>query len=268
MHKHGILNVKTSQTGALKQVFEKLHVVIPECYITFIQPVITKKKYTNGRIIIQQLSEDRSLFVKINLESENFDKFICEEPIIKIGVNVRHLYAMLQLVPDNNKLMLQMNKKNRDTLYISGIPNNDDDDEIYLELNLVSTGIIEFPTPQIKHMNKFTMNRSKFNSICKEFGNNTESVEITMVGDKISFVGHSEGGKITKTSKIDCNIAKEKKIEGKYELRNLLSFSKCNKLCDSVDVHLKNESPLVLEMAVATLGYMYIYLSPLENVSK
>ena len=69
----------------------------------------------------------------------------------------------------------------------------------------------------------------------------------------------------------DSNYTTKKKdkpdhvVQGVYELRNLMNFSKCNKLCNTIELYLKNDFPLVLVISVATLGKMYVFLSPIEN---
>ena len=66
----------------------------------------------------------------------------------------------------------------------------------------------------------------------------------------------------------DINFKKRKiksnqLVQGVYELRHLMGFSKCNKLCPTIDIYLKNEFPLVLIISIATLGKMYVFLSPI-----
>ena len=38
MERHNILEIKTSQTGAIKQVFERISNIISDCRIVFIAP--------------------------------------------------------------------------------------------------------------------------------------------------------------------------------------------------------------------------------------
>ena len=304
-----ILEVKTSQTGVLKQVFERISTVISDCCIVFIppdksfdqkldddyyeeidsdqiedkkknkksdqkkeSPVKNKKKSSGGGIRILRLTEDKSVLIKLNLESDKFESFICTEPKIKIGVDINHLHAMLKLVNDDDPIMFYMNKDNMNTLYISSLTkNNDNSEETDLELYLMDISNPELPIPQTEFQNKITMASDKFHTICKHFNNNTTSVEIRSINDQISFRGHNEGGKITKTYK-DIHSSKNKNeqtiVQGIYELKNLLSFSKCNKLCPTIDIYLKNDFPLVLVISVATLGKMYVFLTPIENPTK
>ena len=51
-------------------------------------------------------------------------------------------------------------------------------------------------------------------------------------------------------------------IHGSYELKNILLFSRCGKLCDNVIIYFKDDFPLILHIPISTLGKMYVFLTP------
>ena len=51
-------------------------------------------------------------------------------------------------------------------------------------------------------------------------------------------------------------------IQGFYELRHLVLFSKCTNLCASIELYLKNDYPLIIEYMVASLGEIKLCLAP------
>jgi hypothetical protein len=257
-----LLKVKTSKTGAIKQVFEKMHAYIPDCNLIFVDSD-NKKKFSG--LMIQQLSEEKHIFVQLVLIAKNFDKFACAKSVIKIVVNVQQLWGMLKLIPDEQTLMIYLKQSNENLLYIRGIAKNDNEDRIRLELNLITSPIVELPAPKMDGMSSFVMERKKFYSICKEFNDNVDKVTITKTGNQLNIMGICPGGKIDKTYKIDCNDDDDSVIQGEYELKSLVSFSSCNKLCSNVTIRLKDKDPLVLDMNVDDLGKLYIYLSPCEE---
>jgi len=300
-----ILEVRTSQTGVLKQVFERISTVISDCCIVFIPPdkmydqtqdedyyeeIETKsakekkkgkkkdltdknknsaKKTSGGGIRILRLTEDKSVLIKLTLDSDKFDYFLCTEPKIKIGVDINQLHAMLKVINDDEPIIFYMNKDNMNRLYINSIAkNNDGSEETDIELFLMDISNPELPIPQTEFQNKITIASDKFHTDCKHFNNNTRTVEIISINDQISFKGTSDAGHITKTYKDihgTKNPNKNVVVQGKYELKNLLNFSKCNKLCSTIDIYLKNQFPLVLVIAIATLGKMYVFLTPIEE---
>lgn len=306
-----ILEIRTSQTGALKQVIEMLSNVLTDCTIVFIphdnsendyhvdddyeeydenntgkengennrkKNKITEKKTkkTSGGIRILRLTEDKNILLKLNLEAANFEYFFCAEKKISIGVDMNHFHALLKTVSDDNPVTLYMNRDNRSALYIRSVNEKDDSsEETDIELVLMEIANPEMPLDSTEFQNKVTIASDKFHTICKHLNNNSALVEITSVGNQISFRGKNDGGKVTMSYKdTHQNEKKHKKkyvekkqqvVQGEYELRNLMSFSKCNKLCNTIDIFLKNDFPLVLMIAVANLGKLFVFLTPIEN---
>ncbi len=228
-------------------------------------------KNNKGGIRILRLTEDKSILVKVNLDSINFEHFRCDEPKITIGVDMHNLHSQLKMINDDDPIIMYMNRDNRSTLYIRSLnEGNESSEETDIEVFLMEIGNSELPIPKTKFQNRITMASDKFHNICKKLNNNSVSVEITSVGNEIKFRGQNESGKVTMSYK-DTNYNSNKKsdsdqiVQGMYELRNLMGFSKCNKLCPTIDIYLKNDFPLVLVIGVQTLGKMYVFLSPIEN---
>jgi proliferating cell nuclear antigen PCNA len=228
-------------------------------------------KKNQGGIRILRLTEDKSILIKLNLDADKFEYFRCDEPKITIGVDMQNLHSLLKMVNDNYPIILYMNKDNRSALYIRSLnEDNRSSEETDIEVYLMDIGNPDMPIPRTEFQNKISMASDKFHTICKHLNNNSTYVEIASVDNEISFRGHNEGGKVTMFYR-DSNFHVKKKIktkkvvQGVYELKNLMSFSKCNKLCETVDIYLKNDFPLVLVISVASLGKMYIFLSPVEH---
>jgi hypothetical protein len=51
-------------------------------------------------------------------------------------------------------------------------------------------------------------------------------------------------------------------VQGVFELKYLVLFTKCTNLCTSTQIHLKNDYPLVLRYMVANLGEVRLVLAP------
>jgi len=51
-------------------------------------------------------------------------------------------------------------------------------------------------------------------------------------------------------------------IQGFYELRHLVLFSKCSNLSNTIQIHIKNNFPLVLCCDIANLGEIKLCLAP------
>lgn len=224
-----------------------------------------KEKKNSGGIRILRLTEDRNTLIKLILHANKFEYFRCTEPKIKVGVDMSQLHTMLKSVSDNDPITLYMNKGCRDILYIhSDTGDSGHTEETDLEIPLLDIENQEVPLPKAKFQNKITMAADKFHLICKQLSNTSDTVEIISVDNEIGFKGNSDGAKTSKTYKDTHNKKKKNTeiVQGIYDLRHLLYFSKCNKLCPTVDIYLKNDFPLVLSIHVGTLGKMYVFLTP------
>src|SRR3984885_4360384 len=227
---------------------------------------ITQKKNTGG-IRILRLTEEQDVLVKLTLEADKFEYFRCDEPKITIGVDMHAFIAHLKMISDDDPLVMYMNKDNRSSLFIlaTGAENNEETD---IEFSLIDIPNQEYPIPKTVFQNKITIAQDKFHQICKNLNSNASHIEIRSVNDQMSFTGRSENGKVTMTYKDkdykhNKEYGKEELVfQGIYELKNLMYFSKCNKICSTIDLYLKNDFPLVLVIEVGSLGKMYVFMMP------
>ena len=54
----------------------------------------------------------------------------------------------------------------------------------------------------------------------------------------------------------------EEIVQGIFALKHLVLFSKCTNLCNSVELYLKNDYPLIIKYTVASLGEIKLCLAP------
>lgn len=292
-----ILEIKTRHTGAIKQVLNMISNCVSDSCIVFVRPdendynsedesyyeeldentsMTSKnnknKKPNRGGIRLVKLTEDKTILLKLSLYACEFDYFRCDDPKITIGVDMANLHSKMKSISDDEPIIIYMNRYDQSRLYIRSINDDNDDtcEETDIEIFLMQIENDDIPLPPVDFPNKITMASDKFNTICKHLNNNATYVEITSINKEILFAGQSDGGKITKSYR-DNNYKKKKKnkmdqvVQGKYELKNLLGFSKCNKLCQTIDIYLKNDFPLVLVISVDKLGKLYVFVTPIEE---
>ena len=51
-------------------------------------------------------------------------------------------------------------------------------------------------------------------------------------------------------------------IQGIFALKHLVLFTKCTNLCNSIELYLKNDYPLIIKYNVASLGSIKLCLAP------
>jgi len=277
-HKNRILEVTTTQTAAIKQVIERISNIISDCCIVFI-PLEADEEEENekgednkksGGIRILRLKEDGTILIKLKLYASKFDKYYCEEPKIVIGVDMHNFHSLLKMVSDKYPITLYINRDTRSILHIKSLNrNSESNEETDIELYLMEISNTEINLPKTDFQNMIRMDYDKFHTICKNLNNNSTSVEITSINNEILFRGQNEGGKVTMTYRDNEKIKKKSDngqvVQGVYDLKNLMCFSKCNKLCPDIQIYLKNDFPLVLAISVASLGKLYVFISPRDK---
>ena len=55
-------------------------------------------------------------------------------------------------------------------------------------------------------------------------------------------------------------------IQGEFSLKNLGYFIKCTNLCNSIEMYLENNIPLIVRYSVASLGEIKLCLAPLPSL--
>ena len=66
------------------------------------------------------------------------------------------------------------------------------------------------------------------------------------------------------------NISNENKktqniVQGIYEIKNIVLFTKCANLCNDLEIFMKNDFALTIIYTIATLGTITIALSPIKE---
>ena len=51
-------------------------------------------------------------------------------------------------------------------------------------------------------------------------------------------------------------------IQGYFALKHLVLFTKCTNLCNSIEMYMKNNFPIVIKFTVGSLGCLKLALAP------
>ena len=145
------------------------------------------------------------------------------------------------------------------------------------KLNLLDLEDDDIEVPPTEFESVLTMPSSDFHKICRDMYNIAEYIEIKSVCKKLVFsckgdfaqqetiLGETDNGMC-----IDPDKAGEEDsaliVQGVYELKNLVLFTKCTNLCNNIEIFMKNDYPLVIKYTVASLGHIHLCLTPIiEN---
>jgi hypothetical protein len=114
---------------------------------------------------------------------------------------------------------------------------------------------------------------NEFHKLFREMNNIAEYVEMKCTSKNIIFTCKgdcAERSTIYKSEEGGLNISNENKknqniVQGIYEIKNIVLFTKCASLCNDLEIYMKNDFPLTIIYTIATLGTITIALSPVKE---
>ena len=252
-----IVEAKTVQTNAIKQCNEALKEILTDANI----------EWNESGLKIITLDPSNTILVHLKLEKENFEYFHCSKRMF-IGINVLNLFKLLRTLTNNDALTLFIEENNINQLGIR-IENGEKNTLTTYYLNLIEVDETSYQIPPAQFESIITMPSNEFNKICRDMSNLTDIIEIKSVGSQLIFsckgdfatqetiMGETDSGLTFVKSCGD-----EKIIQGYYNLKHLVLFTKCTNLCNSIEMYMKNNFPIVIKFTVGSLGSLKLALAP------
>ena len=126
---------------------------------------------------------------------------------------------------------------------------------------------VEIPSAEFGSI--ITMPSNQFQKICRDMSVFTDIMEIKSIGENLilscngdfaeqeTVLGETkEGVSFVKNNEPD-NI-----IQGYYNLKSLVLFTKCTNLCNNIEIYLRNNFPIIIKYEVGDLGELKLCLAP------
>lgn len=278
-----ILNVMTEYTNPFKLLIEVLKEILVETNIEF-RANTKENDIDDSYMKIMAIDTTNTVFIYLKLDGKEFAKFECKDKKITIGVNLGCFYKLIKAMDKDECLTLYMDSENKNMLNIKIDNPKFKKDTIY-NLKLLELGIPKIVLPKIKYDSAIIMNSSEFHKICREMSVIADLVEIKCYEKEVVFTCKGDYANRITTFKVNDDLNEEiaknvdsvsitfnekykkniKIVQGIYELRNLALFSKCSQLCENIQIFMKNNKPLIINYTVASLGKVYLCLSPITN---
>jgi proliferating cell nuclear antigen len=244
------LKLRTVRSIAIRILFESLKEILTDVNINFTQ------KYMK----ISAMDGSKKAMVHLKLETEKFEDYYCENDI-NLGVNMTSLFKLIKTINNNDTISFFVEKDEPSKLQIR-IENSDKITTYrYRLLQIENTGF----TIQPKEFESIiTLPSSDFQKICRDMNNmGADRVEIKSIDDKLVF--SCKGDIADQESIIGSNQITNGNalVQGIFSLKFLLLFTKATNLCNTIDIYLANDYPIIIEYSVASLGTVRFLLMPI-----
>lgn len=275
-------NSKLFKIVTLKSTILKIMIEIIKPYIKEMN-ILFHPDY----IKISTLDISKSSVTYVKLYANKFESYYCKEPII-IGVNTSTLFKTIKSTNRRETICLSMDVNNRDHLCIDLADLFQGKVKSYsLPLLSLEEKMVHIKDMEFSYI--INMPSTQFQQIIKDIHLlDGKTVEIKSIGKQLIFTCNDGIADFRTTiSEIDESINKEQKallqqngedvrsvkfskssdiiVQGLFKMSHLMNFIKASHLCESMNVLLTNDQPLVLEYFVADLGILRILCCSLEN---
>jgi len=263
---NNVLTIKTVQISPFRTLMTALKDILLETNISF-QP---------DGIRIINMDKSHTILAHLYLPAQNFEFYECKKDKIIIGVNMFHLFKLINSIDNDDTLTMYI--ENND--YVDGIvshlalkfENGNIKQCKTQKLKLIEPEQEELSYPDVKFSSIINLPSGDFQKIIRDLSCISEKLEIKSVGNELIFKcsgqfasaeihrAETDGGMEFKVKQDSSKV-----IQGEFSLKNLGYFIKCTNLCPQIEIYLENDLPLVVKYDVASLGSIRLCLSSLPS---
>jgi len=253
-----VLYLKSVQGNAIRTLFEVLKEILHDTNLVFDETGVRLMTMDGSHVSL----------IHMRLDAANFEKYHCVEKTT-IGVNMLSVFKLIKCMSSHDTVVFSISKKNTHELGIR-IENSDKNAVTQYQLKLLDIDVEEITIDDQVFESVITMPSQYFQRLCRDMANIGDAVHIRSHGD--TFVLRCEGDfarqETTITEKTDSMTMLTKSddvIEGTFSLKYLNLFTKSTNLCNTIEIYMKKNFPLILEYNVASLGIIRFCLAPNQN---
>ena len=266
-----ILELKTSQAIAIKTVCDTVNSLLNDANFHFYPPVIDEDgKKTTGGLVLKELNKTGKILVHMKLDADKFDvyKYNYHKKKITLGIDIGNLLKCLKCMSHFDTMSWIVDDDDINKLIII-LESEEKKEKKTFKLNLMDINEETYDIEPIEFPYLITLPSIDFHKYCKDMAASTDKIEIKATSNKLYFSGKGENGhaefeigetngglSITSTTSNSNEI-----VQGIFEIKFLLIFTKCTNLCNQVSLLLKNDYPIILVYKVDELGEIKLVLS-------
>lgn len=294
-----LIELKTTQASAIKTIVETLNSILSDVNLTFLpfnkddveyesseesdsdsdssdsEEEVEKSATNNiGGVIIKEVNKTSSILIHCKLDADKFEyyKYNYPKKRLTIGVNLANLLKCLKCMTHFDTMTWAIDEDDINKLILI-LESAERNEKKTFKLNLMDLDNENYEVDSVEFPYSINLPSSDFHKYCKDMASVAEKMEIKCTSNRVFFsgkgelgivdfeVGESLGGLSIDIMTKDHNEI----VQGLFELKYLIIFTKCTSLCNSVYLYLKNDYPIIIKYSVAALGDIKLVLSPSKS---
>jgi len=293
-----IIELKTTQTSAIKIVVDAINSLLTDANLDFYPYYIentpknpddtdvsdtntdtdtvksTENKKSIGGIVLKEVNKTGKILIYMRLEADKFDvyKYNYHKSKLSLGIDINNLLKCLKCMSNFDTMTWLVDDEDINKLIII-LESTEKKEKKTFKLNLMDIEEETYDISPIQFPYSIILPSQDFHKYCKDMATSTEKIEIKATSNRLFFSGKGEIGNIDfevgetngGLSIISTTNNTNEIVQGLFELKFLLIFTKCTNLCNQVTLFLKNDYPIILTYQIASLGEIKLVLSPSKS---
>ena len=251
------MEMRTIQGTSWKIVSESLKDITIDCNIEF----------WPGGIRMTTMDSAHISLCSLRIDGNKLDRYYCEKSYV-IGVNTSNFHKLLKGTSASDSLTMRINKNDMDRLQII-IENEDRQSRTVASMKLLDIDAEQIQVPDKDFDICVSMLSSDLSRMAREMAMISDELRIRSNKENMGLVLTAEGdiGEVNQfigTSDMSMDMTHESNtdIDGKFSLKYLVMFTKCNSLCNCVKMYLQPSYPLMLKYEIGNCGELVFALAP------
>ena len=186
---------------------------------------------------IISMDKSHTMLAHLLLEAENFEVYECEKEKIIIGVNMFHLFKLINSIDNDDTLTIYIEKKDYNDGVVSHLGLKFENGDIKQcktqKLRLIEPDPLELGEPDVKFSSVINLPSSDFQKIIRDLSCISDKLEIKSVGNELIFKcsGQFATAEVRRVESDDSmkfmqKPSSSKIIQGEFSLKNLSYFIK------------------------------------------
>ena len=210
----------------------------------------------------------------MRLDADKFDvyKYNYHKKKLTLGIDINNLLKCLKCMSNFDTMTWLVDDDDINKLIII-LESTERKEKKTFKLNLMDIEEETYDISPIQFPYSIILPSQDFHKYCKDMATSTEKIEIKATSNKLFFSGKGEIGNIDfevgesngGLSIISTTNNTNEIVQGLFELKFLLIFTKCTNLCNQVTMFLKNDYPIIITYQIAALGEIKLVLSPTKS---
>ena len=235
---------------------------------------IIENKKTIGGVVLKEVNKTGKILVYMRLDANKFDvyKYNYHKKKLTLGIDIGNLLKCLKCMSHFDTMTWLVDDDDINKLIVV-LESNERKEKKTFKLNLMDIEEETYDITPIQFPYSITLPSQDFHKYCKDMAASTDKIEIKATSKKLFFSGKGEIGNLEfevgetngGLSIVSTTANINEIVQGLFELKFLLIFTKCTNLCNQVTLFLKNDYPIIVTYQIAALGEIKLVLSPSKS---